>query len=47
MDEYNETEEEINTVYSAVLICVYDVFMPPVTCSLSIFDQQLDWANFC
>jgi hypothetical protein len=47
MDEYNETEEEISTliitIYSAVLIRAYSDFStPPVTCSPSIFDQQLD-----
>jgi hypothetical protein len=49
MNEYDKTEEEINTliitVCSAVLICVYDDFYTaPVTCN--ILDQQLDWANF-
>jgi hypothetical protein len=51
MDEYNETEEENNTlfitIYSALLMSVYTDFSTAlVTCNLSIFDQQLDWANF-
>jgi hypothetical protein len=51
MDEYNETEEENNTlfvtIYSTLLMSAYtDVSTALVTHNPSIFDQRLDWANF-
>jgi hypothetical protein len=51
MDEYDETEEEKNTlfitIFSALLMSVYGDFSTAlVTCNPSIFDQRLDWANF-
>jgi hypothetical protein len=51
MDEYDETEEDNNTlivtIYSALLMSVYTDFSTAlVTRNPSIFDQRLDWANF-
>jgi hypothetical protein len=51
MDEYDETEEENNTlivtIYSTLLMSAYaDVSTAPVTRNPSIFDQRLDWVNF-
>jgi hypothetical protein len=51
MDEYNKMEKENNTlfitIYTALLMTAYSDFSTAqVTCNLSIFDQQLDWANF-
>jgi hypothetical protein len=51
MDEYDKTEEEINTliitIYSGLLIHASDNFSTVLaTQNPSIFDQQFDWANF-